>query len=169
MLRGAAQSSPVTNDGRLCYVDGPISQRNLTMLLAKIDAVSRPGARVFVGPYDMRRDNYNETFLYFLLPKLIPASYYMELNPLTANRADSGLARDVASADYLILDSRLDADTENNASQRYGSDAPNQVVRQKFKLIGRYGNWRLYAQKPGLAHYRPAAHRQSDGQQSARF
>ena len=42
-----------------------------------------PGrARVlFVGPEDLRRTFYSDTFLYFLLPRFTPGSFYLEMDP----------------------------------------------------------------------------------------
>ena len=37
----------------------------LEALLAEVDARTEPGDSIFVGPVDLTRTNYSETFLYF--------------------------------------------------------------------------------------------------------
>ena len=73
--------------------------------------LASPGDSLFVGPQDLRRTNYGPTYMYFLLRELRPASYYMEMNPGTANREGSGLADELRRADWLILTSEWDAGT----------------------------------------------------------
>jgi hypothetical protein len=110
-------------------------------------SLASPGQRLFVGPADLRRTNYNATFLYHLLPQLIPATYFLEMNPLSANRPGSRLSADVLSADWLILDHRLDEWNEPNESSRFGPDAPNQVVQSNFELHARQGSYDIYRKK----------------------
>ena len=59
---------------------------------------------------------------------LTAATTFLEVNPLSANRPNSRLAADVLSADWLVLDHRWNLWTEPNASQDYGSDAPEKVI-----------------------------------------
>lgn len=121
-------------------------------LVADLDARAKPGQRLFVGPEDLRKTPYNQAFWYFLYPDLVPATYYIELDPWLANRPGSRLADDVASADWLILTSIGAGWDEPNLSRRVGSDAPNEVVRRDFCLVGSYGRqpgetsgiWELY-------------------------
>ena len=96
---------------------------------------------------DLRRTNYNDTFLYYLLPRLTPATYFLEMNPLSANRPGSRLGADVLSADWLILDHRLDEWNEPNESSRFGPDAPNQVVQSNFELRVQQGFYDIYRRK----------------------
>ena len=107
----------------------------LDRIVSFLEAHSTPGERLFVGPADLRRTNYSESYLYHLLPKLKPATYFLEMNPLSANRPDSRLASDVASADWLVLSNRFDDWPENNASAKFGSDAPNEVIRRQFTTV----------------------------------
>jgi hypothetical protein len=106
--------------------------------------VTRPGESLFVGPEDLRRTNYGPTYMYFLLRDLEPASYYMEMNPKTANRRGSGLATELRRADWLILTSEWDNWDEANASSEYGSPAPNKVVDELFCVRLESGQYRLY-------------------------
>jgi hypothetical protein len=108
---------------------------------------SRAGERLFVGPSDLRRTNYNNTFFYHLMPQLPPATYFLEMNPLSANRPNSRLAADVERADWLVLDQALDNWAEPNRSMEFGSDAPNAVVRDHFELAKQSGTYLLYRRK----------------------
>jgi hypothetical protein len=113
-------------------------------ILARIRELSRPGESLFVGPQDLRRTNYGPTYMYFLLRELRPASYYMEMNPGTANREGSGLADDLRKADWLILTSEWDDWSEPNDSAEFGPAEPNRVVREDFCLRLEKGQYRLY-------------------------
>ena len=70
--------------GRSFRVDSPTVARDLNRLLPVIERAATSGSSLFVGPRDLRRTNYNDAFVYYLLPKLKPASFYLELNPGTA-------------------------------------------------------------------------------------
>jgi hypothetical protein len=107
-------------------------------------ALVRPGASVFAGPRDLRRTNYGPTYIYFLLPQARPASYYMEMNPKTANREGSGLADDLRGAEWLILTSDWDGFKEPNESSDYGPAEPNRVVANDFCLRYQRGTYGLY-------------------------
>jgi hypothetical protein len=108
---------------------------------------SKSGERLFVGPGDLRRAFANDLFIYHLLPWLTPSTYFLEMNPFSANRPNSRLASDVASADWLILNSAWDHPREDNLSTQNGPDAPNAVVREQFELRGQIGPYRVYYRK----------------------
>jgi hypothetical protein len=121
--------------------------RAAAALLRELETRSSAGQRLFVGPGDLRRTNYNDTYLYHMLPQLQPATYFLEMNPWSANRPGSRLAADVASADWLILNRQTDEWNEPNRSREFGSDAPNVVVREQFALQGEYGGFLLFRKK----------------------
>jgi hypothetical protein len=73
------------------------------------------------------------------------------MNPLSANRPNSRLARDVASADWLVLNREWDAWDEKNRSQEFGSDAPARVVAEEFELRGHYGPFELYRRRADVS------------------
>lgn len=111
-----------------------------------VDALARraePGDRLFVGTGDLRKTPYSDAYLYHLFPELTPATRYIELDPGVANAEDSGLADDVASADWLILSHVWDNWSEPNDARKFGSDAPNRVVERDFCLVERFGNEKL--------------------------
>ena len=99
-------------------------------------ALAEPGERLLVGPLDLRRTWYSDVFIYWLFPELEPATYYIEMDPGLANAEGSSLADDVASADWVILTGLWDGWMEPNSSMDYGSDAPNQVMRDQFCVVG---------------------------------
>jgi hypothetical protein len=106
-----------------------------------------PDQKLFVGPADLRRTNYNNIFFYHLLPQFVPATYFLEMNPLSANRPDSRLAADVQSADWLLLDRTLDNWNEPNRSVEFGSDSPNVIVRDHFELVKEVDTYLLYRRR----------------------
>lgn len=109
-------------------------------LLGGIDEYARPGERIFIGPRDLRRTNYNDTYLYYLLPELVPATYFTALVPgLDADK----LAAEIASADLLALTSAYDDWNEPNTSMVFGSDALNQLVKERFCPLSRHGSYTL--------------------------
>ncbi|HCW01402.1 MAG: hypothetical protein QF777_11310 [Acidimicrobiales bacterium] len=112
-------------------------------LVGLVDALTRPGDRLFVGPADLTRTNYSDTSLYFLLPDLVPASRHIEMNPGLANRQGSGLAADLAAADVLVLTDRFDGWSEPNASVFPGDPAPAAVVADRFCDVGGTATWRV--------------------------
>ena len=142
-VRGLRDLPQVENAGRTFYLDASRA-RAIDSVVEEADRLSKAGERLYVGPADLRRMNYGPTYIYFLLPKLEPASYYMEMNPLTANREGSGLADELRRADWLILTSQWDGWAEPNASSELGPAEPNEVVRDSF--CQRFAAWdyRLY-------------------------
>jgi hypothetical protein len=129
----------------------PMSSSETALALGKIfdrlDAAAKPGERLFVGPADLRRTNYNDTFIYHMMPQLRPATYFLEMNPQSANRPGSRLGDDIASADWLVLNHEFDTWNEPNQSAKFASDAPMQVVRDQFELCGQYGTRDLYRRR----------------------
>jgi hypothetical protein len=125
-------------------VGAGVDARHARRVVAAAEAQRRDGAKtLFVGPRDLRRSNANDAFLYYLLDDLEPASYYMELNPQTANRDGSGLAGEVRRADLLILNGRWDQWDEPNESRRYGPNEPNRVAARHFCRELRAGTYEV--------------------------
>lgn len=93
------------------------------------------GDRLVVGPAELGRTNYNESYLYYLLPDLVPGTYHLEMNPGTANGDESHLPADLAEADWVVLSGRYDGWYELNASTKLGSDAAAQVVRTTMEPV----------------------------------
>lgn len=109
-----------------------------------LDARMTAGERLFIGPTDLSRTNYSDLHLFHLFPELEPASYYLELNPRSANRPGTRLTRDLETADWLLLSGEWDLWEEQNASTEPGDSRPNAVVRRSFELVSQHGVWKLY-------------------------
>ena len=84
--------------------------------------------------------------LYYLLPDLVPASFYLEMDP-PFSRTSSGLARDVASADYLVLSTRWDRWDEPNDSSLYGPNETNRVVETQFFRSASFGSYSVWKRR----------------------
>lgn len=112
-------------------------------LLVDINRRSSPGDKLFVGPTDLRFAISNTTFLYYLLPQLVPATRYLEMNPGCANRSGSGLADQIVRADWLILTPEYNRAFEPNASDIPGPSAPNDIVRANFCVLSQHSPWLL--------------------------
>ena len=129
---------PVQRDDRYFYLGDYRAYLAVSAAVDELDARSEPGQRLLVGPSDLRRTWYSDAFIYWLFPELDPATYFVEMDPGLANDPDSRLADDVASADWIILTGLWDGWMEPNSSMDFGSDAPNQVIRDHFCEIGNY-------------------------------
>jgi hypothetical protein len=131
---------PVSRHGRRFYLGdfGPyLASRDV---IADLDAMSKPGERLLVGPSDLRRTWYSDAFFYYLFPELTPATYFIEMDPGLANAPGSRLASEVASSDWVILTSFWDGWREPNSSMDFGSDVPNQVLARDFCEVRSYQN-----------------------------
>lgn len=71
-----------------------------------------------------------------------PASFYVELDP-PASKRGSGLARELAYANVLLLGRGWNRKTERNGSRRFGSAAPNLVVRRRFCRRAAFGGYEV--------------------------
>jgi hypothetical protein len=138
----------VEQDGRRFVFRNGLIARYTSELCEKLKELSKPGERLFVGPADLRRTNYCDTFIYHLFPQLRPASYFLEMNPFSANRPGSRLAADISTADWVVLNRMWDNWDEPNRSKEYGDDAPNRVMHSAFRLVAEAGPYLLFQHKP---------------------
>ncbi|MET0143702.1 MAG: hypothetical protein ABW328_02815 [Ilumatobacteraceae bacterium] len=129
---------PVERNGRYFYLGDRRAFLGVQAAVDELDRLAVPGDRLLVGPSDLRRTWYSDVFIYWLFPELDPATYYVEMDPGLANAEGSSLADDVASADFVILTGLWDGWMEPNSSMDFGSDAPNQVLRDAFCVVGDY-------------------------------
>ena len=116
-------------------------------VVAELQRVSVAGQFLFVGPADLRRTRYCDTWLYHLFPQLPPASYFLQMDAGAANAPGSRLAGDVARADWLVLNRAWDLLYEPNRSAEFGPDEPNRVVRAEFDVWREYGPYILLRNK----------------------
>ncbi len=132
------QAFRVQRDDRYFYLGDSRAFQGVQAAVDELDRLAEPGDRLLVGPSDLRRTWYSDVFIYWLFPELEPATYYIEMDPGLANEEGSSLASDVASADFVILTGLWDGWMEPNSSMDFGSDAPNQVLRDEFCIVGDY-------------------------------
>ena len=146
METGEAKSYNARNNGRTFPLATPSSQEATNDLLERYGDIPR-GSRLLVGPTDLTRTNYSDTFLYYLIPQAEPASYYMEMNPGGAN-GDPRFAAELASADILILNEDYDSWREPNSSRDPGLTAPMKVVEDSFCQVDEFGPYHVYKRRP---------------------
>jgi hypothetical protein len=132
------QAFKVQRGDRYFYLGDFRAYEGVQAAVDELGKLAKPGDRLLVGPSDLRRTWYSDVFIYWLFPELDPATYYIEMDPGLANKPGSSLAADVASADFVILTGLWDGWMEPNSSMDYGSDAPNQVLRDHFCVVGNY-------------------------------
>lgn len=130
----------VEREGRRFYVNNLDVQSASQQAVDTIGQLAGPDDRLFVGPADLSRTVYSDVMFYYLLHDLEPATYFIEMDPGIADAPDSGLADDVASADWLILTNFWTGWYEPNASTEFGSTEPNDVVADDFCLIGNHAD-----------------------------
>ena len=109
-------------------------------MLPELERIAEPGDTLFVGPVDLRRTNYSEAYLYYLMPELEPATRYIEMDPGIANADGSGMADELRRADVVVLSSIYANWDEPNDSRKFGPNEPNEVIDEEFCLIESYGD-----------------------------
>jgi hypothetical protein len=134
----------VEHGGRTFPLADPDTARQVQRIVTAAGKAAPAGSRLLVGPRDLRRTNYADTYLYFLLPEFEPASFYIELEPGTLNYTGRRAVTELARADLLILTSRHDNWNEPNTSRRFGSAAPNRYVAANFCPRARSGTYALF-------------------------
>jgi hypothetical protein len=132
------ESYTIRHGDRVFYYGRKDAADAVNAMLTDIDRLTKPGQRLFVGTGDLRKTPYSEAFLYYLLPDLVPSTYFIEMDPGMANKGDR-LANDLAGSDVAILSSIRDDWDEPNDARVVGSDAANQVLHRDFCLAGSYG------------------------------
>jgi hypothetical protein len=130
--------------GRIFYYGRPEAAKAANELLPVADRISKPGERLFVGPTDLRKTPYSDAYLYYMLPKLDPATYYIEMDPGVANDKGSRLADDLRSSDIVILSSVWNDWDEPNDARKFGSHIPNEILKRDFCLVQKFGRGGVY-------------------------
>jgi hypothetical protein len=140
---GSPASYPLTFNGRTVPVPLMSQVEQLSGLLSAIEGSTEPGDRIFVGPSDLSNTVYNDTFIYHLVPDLTPASYFLEMNPGTADRPGSRLKDDVSTADVIVVTTRYDDwGTPSHPATQDPSGA--RIDLNGFCASSSFGPWRLY-------------------------
>lgn len=133
----------IEHGGRTFPLADRDTRRHVQRIVDAAGAAAPAGSKLFVGPRDLRRTNYADTYIYFLLPEFEPASFYVELEPGTLNQIAKRSVAELARADLLILTSRHDDWREPNASRRFRSAAPNRYVTSHFCVRAHSGTYTL--------------------------
>jgi len=128
----------IEHKGRIFYYGRPEAARAANELLPVADRISKPGDRLFVGPTDLRKTPYSDAYLYYMLPKLNPGTYYIEMDPGMANTDDSGLDKELAASDIAILERIWANWDEPNDARKIGSDKAEKVLAERFCHVGSY-------------------------------
>ena len=136
-------SAPVTVNGRTFPVSDPNQAATITWMLGDLTQHAQTGDRLFVGPTDLSRTPLNDTYFYFLMPNLTPATYFLEMNPGSANAPGSRLASDLKTADFVILDDVYEYWGEPNTANQPGSTEANSVLKAMFCPLGDYGGFHV--------------------------
>jgi hypothetical protein len=138
-------SFEIDHDGRVFYYGKVDRAAAANMVIAEAARISKPGQRLFVGPVNLRKTPYSDAYLYYMLPDLRPATYYIEMDPGVANAENSRMPKDLGSADIVILSSIWDNWDEPNGSRKVGSAKSEKVLARDFCKVGSYlGNYVLY-------------------------
>jgi hypothetical protein len=128
----------VERDGKRFWFGDRTVADALNEMIPDLAARSNPGDKLIVGPADLSRTIYSDVSIYFLFPELDPGTKYIEMDPGLADRAGSGLAEEIAKADFLVLTNIWTGWHEPNASDNHLSDEANQAVADNFCLTKRY-------------------------------
>ena len=138
-------SYKIEHDGRVFYYGKPDRASAANLVIAAAARISKPGQRLFVGPVNLRKTPYSDAYLYYMLGDLVPATYYIEMDPGVANANGSRLPDDLESADVVILSAIWEDWSEPNDSRKVGSDAAEKVLARDFCHVGTYlGLYELY-------------------------
>jgi len=131
-------TTTVRNRGR-SFVYATATAELVEQTIARVEEVSRPGQRLFVGPADLRRTPYNDNSIAVLLPELTDSMSFPDMHPRVALADMAELVADVRRADVVVLTSAYANWSEPNESRLHGSDAANQVAAALFCSRGQFG------------------------------
>ncbi len=89
---------------------------------------------VFIGPSDLRTANYSDDWAYLLLDNPV-CSRFLEMNPGSSNRSDSGLEDDLADCDYLVLTALYNMPIENEWARDEFARSRHNDALSRFDLV----------------------------------
>jgi hypothetical protein len=135
---------PVVRGDRRFYFGSAEGARDAQQVVDALDADLMGGQRLIVGPADLSRANYSDAVFYHLFPELPPGTRYIEMDPGIADTADSGLADELRSTNWLILSTAWKDWTEPNDSANGRSQAPNKIVASQFCVVSASATFTLY-------------------------
>jgi hypothetical protein len=134
----------IEHEGRVFYYGKEDRARAANEVIKAAAFVTQPGQRLFVGPVNLRKTPYSDAYLYYMLPKLRPGTYYIEMDPMDTE-SGSRLPSDLARSDIAILSRIWDDWDEPNDSRKIGSPETEQVLAARFCHVASYGGlYELY-------------------------
>jgi hypothetical protein len=128
----------IERDGRRFWVGDPAVATAINDMIPDLESIMEPGDSLIVGPGDLSRTIYADTYVYWLFPELEPGTRYIEMDPGLADAPGSGLAEEIASADFVVLTNTWSGWMEPNASSEHGSQEHNQAVANHHCLVKSY-------------------------------
>jgi hypothetical protein len=128
----------IERDGHRFWVGDAAVARGVTAMIPDLEAMMEPGDTLIVGPGDLSRTVYADTYIYWLFPELEPGTRFIEMDPGLADQAGSGLAEEIAAADFVVLTNTWSGWYEPNASIEFGSQEHNQAVADHHCLVESY-------------------------------
>jgi hypothetical protein len=134
----------IERDGRTFPFGDEEGAEDAQAVVDELDSRAEADDSLVVGPVDLSRANYSDAFFYHLFPELRVGTRFIEMDPGIADAPDSGLAEEVAAADWLILSDAWSGWDEPNDSRESGSEAPNEVVQEEFCVVLDAGTFVLY-------------------------
>ncbi|HEX5448879.1 MAG TPA: hypothetical protein VFW85_02335 [Gaiellaceae bacterium] len=155
-LGSGRAAASVTYGGRSFRLDASFA-RAAQQAVVRAAQVAPVNGSLFVGPGDLRVTSYADAYMYFLLPQLKPATFYITLDPGSTNLPGEGLDGQLERADVLVLNDEYDP------ASATGAAGPNRIVARDFCLRGTFQPFRVYvrcrasAGAAGNANRRPSA------------
>jgi hypothetical protein len=137
----------VSNYGHKFIYGDKVSAGQIQSMLYYVDSISKPNQSLFVGPSNLSRTPENDVELYYLLPQLKPATYFIILYPDIALHHAQHMANDLKSANFAILDSKYKNWSEPNESVLYGPPDSMIVLSKDFCLTRKFGAFSVYVNK----------------------
>lgn len=123
---------PIDHGGRTFPFGDAQGAADAQAVVDALDGLAEPGDSLITGPVDLSRTNYSDAFFYHLFPELEVGTRYIEMDPGLADAEGSGLAQEVAAADWLILSDAWSGWSEPNESSESRSQEANRVVDEEF-------------------------------------
>jgi hypothetical protein len=131
-LTGVPHTESVHHDGRSLLVE-PAQARGLRELEPVLSALHQPGRTLFVYDANLTRPALTDLAVYYLWPSYEQHAHNLDVAPGASNSPRSGLAKDIAAADVLVLVSI--SDEGRRALFPYARDGdgePARLVAQDF-------------------------------------
>jgi hypothetical protein len=151
-ISGDATGFPVVRGGRSFPYGSASDAAAAQEVVDELSRSSRPGERLVVGPADLSRTVYSDAWLYSLFDELQPGTRFVEMDPGIADAPDSGLADEVADADWVVLSEVWRDWDEPNGSRSPGSSSATEELEASFCEVIDNGRFRLLqrcAEGPG--------------------